>query len=706
MTDNIILDDIFEYDCDDDYEEQEDKLVEPVSIKRLKEIIENPTHNLKLYDALRIFYSKLNKQQKIIFTQNLVENSKDFNNEYAGIYYRFFYIECTYHDSIEEIENIQKQMAKGNYISSYYACTTEIFLFMKRYGMMKENTREIFVLFALWIYNFFTKDLADLSYSLMRKFIEDDNHKRQFDSMEFMKGILLKNKCHPKMIEIMKNFHHPHNLDVALLFFNDIFSSVIKCPCRTVNSSLVNLCCCFCCSPCYVLCYLPYKFYNCFNPYKRSHFFLCCNIINSALTRNDEDAFKAAKFVVGKTIHERNLDRDKAYQCLERICQIEGHKNQLEAINLLRESNDINHQTLGSEMKECYFPQQLSTATTLRKEQFNFEVIRHYMPQPLEDLKDVKMDLTKEFEDLMNLISDQEKINGQDNPYYLSPQSIEPESGSNNPLFYSSLKSRVIGFIKTLEGKKLGITETTGWQMYDEDKPEMINTLKHIVINVKDEIQRDPQNGLISFGIVLNSLLYCPTGQSEGIESAANLIVRRKNAKSTDLKEKIGKFVISSAITKSFNNCFHENGGTHALSRARTVLQEELGSSAISSFKEKISPATVSEIPEIMNTFYRVFCIEAIIKEMRRNVQTKEEYEIIVSSHDRTKIESIKNEKPINVGEIIRWLHDNNEEMVGISEDYTEISELGIVNLLIKLGFLNETPKLLKLMEKMRLKNK
>ncbi len=262
-----------------------------------------------------------------------------------------------------------------------------------------------------------------------------------------------------------------------------------------------------------------------------------------------------------------------------------------------------------------------------------------------------------------------------------------------------------MGFIKTLTNTPLAEDETSGWQMYDDNKPDMINSFKHIIHAIKSEITIDPAGSIARLGVVLNGILNCPTGQAEAIQSAVNALVHGRNVISSDAKELVGKYIIAAAVEKSFNNAFHQGGGVHGLASARTALAEELGiHHAINGFKERISAVDDNEIPGLYAHFYENFTPAFIVSEARRNIQTPAEYQTIlktVTVQEKEKGRHIKMEKPLSVGNIIEWLSNHGKaEMLhnpfGISEDYSAITDLGLINVFIEMGFLNQESAALK----------
>ena len=380
----------------------------------------------------------------------------------------------------------------------------------------------------------------------------------------------------------------------------------------------------------------------------------------------DPSAFEAtnALWDVGN-VEDKKIGKDS----LLLIADASGHVNQKDAIKLLRESNAPEDQQKGLELQLKHFPVTLDSATTVRMSRFNRDAIREAMPDPLPDLSATKMNIVAEFQSLMQLMSAQEIMNGNINPYYMSPNAInEGFNAERNPditpeIFLEYVRTHVASFLKTLTGQPQGPNDVEiEWKMYDENKPDMINSLKHIIIALKELINNNTntnnnrnenvaniQSSMNNLGMVLNGILYCPTGQVEGIESVVNFLIRGNNTLSSDARELVGKSIIAPAVQKAFNNAFHDGGAVHARARARMALTYELGIRyAIGSFKERISKLEDAEIPGFYNDFYKKFTFKFILEEARRNIQTPEESQKIQDAktdQERRAVKVIKKKK-------------------------------------------------------------
>ena len=434
---------------------------------------------------------------------------------------------------------------------------------------------------------------------------------------------------------------------------------------------------------------------------------------------NHPDSFNAAEILWGSDERE---DNTVAFEVLRTIAatlhQDDIRKNrQKKAIQLLRAGKYSNAQLIGLQYLLEYFPPTLDAETTAKQGQFNREEIRSVMPKSLADLSADPMDLVAEFEHLLSLLSTDET-----SPHYISPQAIAGSQILFSSQFYTTLRNQTMGFIKALVNVPLSSFEVSGWQMYDENKPKMINSLKHLIKAIKGKLASDNladiQTAMNSFGIILNALTYCPTGQAEGIQSAVNMLIHGRNTTTTNVHELVGTSVVASAVQKAFYNAFSHmdpvHGNVHNLAIARLVLSHELGMThALDGFKERIARVTDAEIPQIFNAFYKHFTPSFVLAEAKRNIQTAEEYDKIINAktaEDRERESLVKKEKPISVGEITAWLNDhasatrlNGEEnkdegidfeaTYGIPDTFDSISDSGIIMMLIQMDYLTDCRK-------------
>lgn len=383
------------------------------------------------------------------------------------------------------------------------------------------------------------------------------------------------------------------------------------------------------------------------------------------------------------------------------------------AIALLRESLEAEDHEVGLRLLVKLFPEQIKidSNTETTKAMYQWPVIHQYMPQPLEDLSsDKTINIVTGFGKILQLMIDHHKK--PTSPYHISIEAITGEKGDSRSLD-TAIKPRVLGFLKALTNQRLGWGEVGGWMMHDENKPAMVNSLKHLLRHMERDLaipSSQPQHRevvqavMISAGIVFNAILHCPTGQAEGIDSAVNFLIREQNTSSTDIKVVIGEKVISVAVQKAFRQAFHNGGGVHNISRARLVLGPEIGlHHAITDFKERISPVADCEIPLIMQKYYEVFTLPFLLAELRRNIPTRDEQMVILNAHqsrahaDLAKMTKVN--KPISLGMLIAWLHDQGESEeqmknttsgYGIADDFQGISDQGLMRLMVKMGFLSE----------------
>ena len=423
-----------------------------------------------------------------------------------------------------------------------------------------------------------------------------------------------------------------------------------------------------------------------------------------------------------------------------------GH-NRERYIAMLRESNNHADQELGVALKIQYYPVRINDTEVQRKmAMFNTARIKKGAPKPLPDLSATEMDLVGRFTALMDQIDTKNRFgaDGSPNPSYIHVGAIDGTMDhvldQNNAQAMLQIKRKLRSFLKSLEGKPFEPGEDT-WPMYDGNKPATINALKNIVLALEHTMVTDQPTAFNNLGVVIRGLLYCPSGQSEGISSAVNTLIHGQNVLASDLSQKMDR-VMHGAVQKAFLKAFHGGGEVHALARARMVFGPHIGViEGIVGFEERISTLDDREIPGLYRDFYNKFTREHIVAEFRRNILSAEEYAydqrrkhwVNEKKNLRQELDSgilepaqracvlaevgeideeipaldkrhkfAKQARPIAIAEIADWLrtHDrviNNEEAgdygftaYGINSDRTEISDEGIWLLLEDMGYVNK----------------
>jgi hypothetical protein len=371
-------------------------------------------------------------------------------------------------------------------------------------------------------------------------------------------------------------------------------------------------------------------------------------------------------------------------------------------IGLLRESNDQEDQKLGLELQLKYFPVKYSEELKKKMAQFNPTKFKETAGKLhiLKDLSELKMDLPKEFKKLIDTINSKDEKD----PTYLHISTITGKKYSDtvdNEKAFIALRNNTMGFLKTLVGEKVEEGEKADWQMYEENKPALINTLKHLVIALQDT--SDTATRLNNIGIILNGLLYCPSGQSEGINSAVNTVIYGRNMTRGSyqddgvcFEETLGRLVFESMNT-AFRKAFGQEGGVHALSRARTVLHPYIGlPQAIEGFKEKISRVADEEIPGILEDFHKAFTKDLIATHILKNTETESDMKL--KEEARVKV---KQERPLLITQMTAWLSAKKQDLseYGIDSDLGDdgkvtmnlsIQPSHIIKILETLRYLNQ----------------
>lgn len=359
-----------------------------------------------------------------------------------------------------------------------------------------------------------------------------------------------------------------------------------------------------------------------------------------------------------------------------------GETKRRQIIRLFRESNDPADQAQGLEWKLKYFPVVFSEALKAQIAEFNQEQFKASSPKSLGDVEGLEsQNIPARFNALMSSIETVDEaspnylhisvITGDENPY------------ANNTDAITNLRKRALGFLKALTNQSLAEGEESGWQIHDENKPAFINALKHLILAL--ERTEDPATRFNNLGIILKGLLYCPTGQVEGINSAVNSLIRGQDQLAESFEDKVAK-IVHDALHIAFLNAFGEGSGVHQLSRARTVLYPHIGlTQAVEGFVERISGVHDDEIPDILQTFYRVFTPQFLSQYVLNHMQTAEDRALILhitqnlkDDSTKAKLQRAQQERPLSMMDLYCWLENHQHDpFSGFGFTWNEEAEIG-----------------------------
>lgn len=518
-------------------------------------------------------------------------------------------------------------------------------------------------------------------------YLESGDEEIQFETIRFLIRCGAPVLCYKDYImRILRNPNHKYYAETAMCSFPAFLSVYTSEKCSSCKLRLFYtgfFCMHFCCLPCIIVT-SPCFLYN--YSKLRQIFFTCVNIMNSFLQNKEHPkSFDVAKYVIYLFKHSRipytlNMINYSAACDIVKDAFLEGTRRE-EAEFLMKMSGDEDLTLFV--MNNSHL---IDRKYKNRVKRFNFEKIRDFMPRPLCDIRHIEMNLISEFEKLLDLISDENN-----KTYYIPIRTVDDSIAS-----YSELRVKIVKFIKNLESNEHEIMD---WVMYEEHKDEMVNSLKHIILNINEELERDPEKAMISFSILINGFLHCSSGQFEAVEMVTDVIIRNRNLNELDLRKLVCNTVIYNTIQKKLNVIF--NGDVHSIAGAKKHLKRELGLNfAISNFEERIGNMNKDSSYE---SFFNVFTVNLLIQEFRNYLQTEEDYESILKRTPESN--EIKKRRPINVGMIVSWLHDNNFCFNGISDDYKSISDYGILYLLMKMEFISNDDKNLRLLDRLRIKH-
>ncbi|CAO4840502.1 MAG: hypothetical protein CNLJKLNK_00269 [Holosporales bacterium] len=644
------------------YDNVEDKeAVLPI----IRSVVEDAHHSHQFDAAKILIYNGNDEDKEVAFAfirsiaanthhssqfdaaDTLIEYGNDEDKEAALAILRFVVKDAHHPHQFDAAQLIRYQESRGRSNSDY---TVAAIRCIKSIAENAHHPRQYDAANSLLCY---VND--DTAIRCLRSIVKDAHHPRQFDAAYMlMSRRNAEDKESALLIirSVVKDAHHPKQYEAAQALMYTDNSEDKEAAIRCIKSIAENA-------------HHPRQY----------------NAVRTLIERGNAEDHAFARDVINKMFTEDHNIMEDMKKLL---------------IRNLRESNDPLDQQLGLQLKQRYFPVVFTPETQERMQYFNLDTINKYMPLPLADLSDHNMDIVDELKSIMKRIQTDPAQNS--DPFYLDTSIID------RGYTFGEIILRANGFFKTLTGKALNADETDGWQMYDDVKPDMINSMKHIIIalnkqftlNEPDEIRA----AVLSLATVLKGILYCPTGQSEGIENAVNSLVRKTNIAEGDAVALIGKNVIASAVQKAFNNAFYHDGGVHELARARMVLRAHINiPQAIESFKERISRVSDDEIPEFYNKFFDIFTAKFLIQEARRNIQTPSDFDVISDPKQREAAKIIKMERPISVSAIAQWVYEHpltGEDQqsaltaCGIDDEFKSISDEGLIEVLKRMEFISE----------------
>jgi hypothetical protein len=132
--------------------------------------------------------------------------------------------------------------------------------------------------------------------------------------------------------------------------------------------------------------------------------------------------------------------------------------------------------------------------------------------------------------------------------------------------------------------------ETVSWKMYQEQIPETQKMLTFVLQKIQE--QADSDTKMLLFYQLVNGLLHCPTGQTEGINSVVYAMLEN-TYKTSDFKTDLEHYLAlkkNDAFVTTILSIGGENSqNVHLISFYRDQLKDELGlNAAIDSYHERM----------------------------------------------------------------------------------------------------------------------
>jgi hypothetical protein len=307
---------------------------------------------------------------------------------------------------------------------------------------------------------------------------------------------------------------------------------------------------------------------------------------------------------------------------------------------------------------------------------------------------------------------------------------------SNLDKVWTYLMPRLTGYIRALYNLPLEGNDIKPWKMYEAQIPEAQKALTFIMERIRDTI--DPDAKMLLFNLLVNGLLHCPTGQTEGINSVAYAL-SEGGYQTNNFKDNLKRFL---AVKKNanFTTAILAKGAdnsqnVHLISEYRDELKEDLGlNAAISSYHERMG--ILGQDPfsgnkwNVVQVFYDIASPNRLIDWVMQSAETKKDREDEKNLRDiagqklsptehskavnplRTQIHQNHQFRPFTTGSIAEYLYtqklitdDESDESWKkyftadpLMDDFAILTRDGAKAILIHEGFLIEEPKNEKIM--------
>ncbi|MDP3533508.1 MAG: leucine-rich repeat domain-containing protein [Alphaproteobacteria bacterium] len=357
-------------------------------------------------------------------------------------------------------------------------------------------------------------------------------------------------------------------------------------------------------------------------------------------------------------------------------------------------------------------------------------------------LPDIHVEKIFEGEEMLQaLIQIITSINFKDNtqPGYLSYEMLANDFASdarndnlsNLDKVWAHLMPRLTGYIRTLYNLPLEGNDVQPWKMYEAQIPETQKALTFIMERIRDVNDSDAK--MLLFNLLVNGLLHCPTGQSEGINAVAYAL-SEGDYQTNNFKDNL-KRLLAVKKNANFTTAILAKGAdnsqnVHLISKYRDKLKEDLGlNAAISSYQERMGIMGQDPFNEnkwnVVKVFYDIATPNRLIDWVMQSAETKKDREDEKNLRDiagqklsptehskavnplRTQTRQNKQFRPFTTGSIAEYLHsqglitdDENDHRWQhyftadpVMDDFAILTRDGAKAILIHEGFLIEDPK-------------
>ncbi len=219
---------------------------------------------------------------------------------------------------------------------------------------------------------------------------------------------------------------------------------------------------------------------------------------------------------------------------------------------------------------------------------------------------------------------------------------------SNVDKVWEFLVPRLTGYFRTLYDMPLESKDVAGWAMYEDKIPQTQKVLSFILQKI--EAEQNPDTKMALFYQLVNGLLHCPTGQSEGINTVAFALLEGKAVGDSFAKKikrllalKKNDWFTTTILARASDN----SQNVHLISSYRGQLKDTLGLLSPLHYDERMGtfgfdPFTRNPA-NVLKVYFELVTPDSLVTWVMDKLQNQEDLALVLA---QGKIETTPSNSP------------------------------------------------------------